>query len=192
MKNLKLPFPDPKPNNPMVLDVETQYLASEIEGGWKAIDKFRVSVAVTWDKDNDFRVWQEEDCRRLIEEMYKYSPIITFNGERFDFIVLSAYGNVTPLYEDSRDILRITEGILGHRVYLDSIAKATFGIEKTGDGLKAVEWWRSGDPALKQKVIDYCKDDVKITRDIYFFVKGNGFLYCTDLHGGEFKYDIIL
>jgi DEAD/DEAH box helicase domain-containing protein len=48
-----------------------------------------------------------------------------------------------------------------------------------------VEWWRSGDPALRQKVADYCKMDVELTRDIYLFGKEKGFVRLRDLKTGE-------
>jgi DEAD/DEAH box helicase domain-containing protein len=113
-----------------------------------------------------------------------------FNGEGFDFIVLSHYGDVNPLYQSSVDLLKISKKILGFRIKLDSLAQATLGSEKTADGLQAVAWWRSGDPELRQKVVDYCKSDAEITRDIYQYAIDNGHLHCTDLQGGKFKYNI--
>lgn len=190
MKNLKLKFEEPKKFDPLVIDVETQMLSSEVQGGWNAIDKFKVSVAVSWDLGNNMRVWYEEDVARLIEESKRHYPIITFNGEGFDFKVLSAYGNVESLYQSSVDLLKITKTILGHRVFLESIATATLGKPKTATGLEAVEWWRSGDPVLRQRVVDYCKEDVAITRDIYYHAKDKGHLICTDLSGGQIKYNV--
>jgi hypothetical protein len=29
-----------------------------------------------------------------------------------------------------------------------------------------VKWWRSGDPALRQRVVDYCRMDVEILREV--------------------------
>jgi DEAD/DEAH box helicase domain-containing protein len=192
MKNLILPFNEKKEFNPFVLDVETQYLSTEVEGGWDSINKFKVSVAVSWDKEHDLRVWFEEDSANLIEEASKYYPIVTYNGENFDFEVLSAYGDVSKLYGSSVDILKIAKGILKFRPHLDSIAKATLGIEKTADGIQAVEWWRSGHATLRQKVIDYCKADVEITREIFFFAKEHGYLMCSNKFGRDTKFNISL
>lgn len=190
MKNLKLQFQEQKEYNPFVLDVETQYLSSEIEGGWNSIDKFKVSVAVSWDKDNDIRIWHEEDASKLIVEASKFFPIVSYNGEGFDFTVLSAYGDVKDLYRGSKDLCSIVKLAAGHRVHLDQIAKATLGSAKTADGIQAVEWWRSGDPELRQKVIDYCTEDVKITRDLYFFAKENGYLLFTNKYGKNRRVNI--
>ena len=43
--------------------------------------------------------------------------------------------------------------------------------KKSGNGLEAVKWWKQG---LKEKVRDYCIDDVKITRELYDFAIKNG------------------
>jgi DNA polymerase elongation subunit (family B) len=41
-------------------------------------------------KAHSFRTWFEPDALRLIAELETFDRIITFNGERFDFSVLSA------------------------------------------------------------------------------------------------------
>jgi DEAD/DEAH box helicase domain-containing protein len=180
MENLSFDF-SPDQGTPIVLDVETQYLSHEVPGGWTAVDKLRVAVVVTWDEGYGLRVWFEEDIPKLFQELEKYGPIITFNGEGFDFKVLSAYGPVTPFYAKSTDMLQLLSQKLGFRVKLESLAQATLGRGKTGSGTESVEWWRSGDPVLKQKVVDYCKIDVELTRDLYLFGKRNGYVFIDDL-----------
>jgi len=180
MKNLSFDF-SPAAGGPIVLDVETQYLSDEVEGGWTAVHKFKVAVVVTWDEPNGLRVWYEEDTPRLLAEAEKFDPIVTFNGENFDFKVLSAYGPVDALYRKSTDMLALLSKRLGFRVKLDSVAHATLERGKTGSGTECVTWWRSGDPALRQKAVEYCKMDVEITRDLYMFVKKNGYLMIDDL-----------
>jgi DEAD/DEAH box helicase domain-containing protein len=80
---------------------------------------------------------------------------------------------------------------LGFRVKLESLAKATLGRGKTGTGTESVDWWRSGDPALRQKVVDYCTKDVELTRDIYVFGKEKGYVLIDDLkRGGTRRIDV--
>jgi DEAD/DEAH box helicase domain-containing protein len=179
MQNLSLDFTGGK-GKVLVLDVETQYLSSEVPGGWDAVDKLRVALVVTWDATHGMRVWYEEDVPRLLAEAEHYQPVVTFNGEGFDFKVLSAYGPVKSLYGRSTDLLSLISRRLGFRVKLDSLAHSTLGKQKTGSGIESVEWWRSGDPAQRQKVVDYCKMDVEITRDIYFFGKEKGYVFIDD------------
>lgn len=184
MKNLGFDFSGGT-DKVLVLDVETQYLSHEVSGGWNAVDKFKVAVVVTWDARNGFRSWFEENIPNLLQELEKFQSIVTFNGENFDFKVLSAYGSVAPLYQRSADMLALLSKKLGFRVKLESLAQATLGRGKTGTGTESVEWWRSGDPALRQKVIDYCKMDVELTRDIYLFGKEKGYVLIDDLRRGE-------
>ncbi len=168
----------------LVLDVETQYLSDEVPGGWSAVEKLKVALVVTWDEADGMRVWYEADIQRLLQETRKYDPIVTFNGERFDFRVLSAYGNVDHLYRVSRDMLARLREKLGFRVKLDSLASSTLGRSKIGSGVQSVEWWRSGDPVLRQKVVDYCMKDVELTRDLYLFGREKGYVLLDDIRTG--------
>ncbi len=168
----------------LVLDVETQYLSDEVPGGWSAVEKLKVALVVTWNEADGMRVWYEADIQRLLEETRKYDPIVTFNGERFDFRVLIAYGKVDHLYRASRDMLARLREKLGFRVKLDSLASSTLGRSKTGSGVQSVEWWRSGDPALRQKVVDYCMKDVELTRDLYLFGREKGYVLLDDIRSG--------
>lgn len=171
----------------LVLDVETQYLSDEVPGGWNSVDKFRVAVVVSWDEKHGMRLWHEEDCPRLLDELQSFKWIVTFNGENFDFKVLSAYGSVVPLYAKSKDLLAILSKKLGFRIKLESVARATLGRGKTGSGTESVEWWRSGDPALRQKVVEYCRMDVELTRDLYLFGKEHGYVAIEDLRQGGMR-----
>jgi DEAD/DEAH box helicase domain-containing protein len=118
---------------------------------------------VTWDKENNFRRWFEEDAKRLIGELETFTRVVTFNGNRFDIEVLRAYAPVDRLRERSFDVHELLYKQLGHRVKLDQLARDTLGTAKSGDGLQAVEWWRAGD---KERVAAYCEQDVAILRDL--------------------------
>jgi DEAD/DEAH box helicase domain-containing protein len=53
------------------------------------------------------------------------------------------------------------------------VAQETLGVTKTGDGLQALQWWREG---CIREIIDYCKMDVMLTRDLFLFGRQNGYL----------------
>ena len=158
------------------LDTETQRLSDEVPGGWDNIRAFGLSVAVTWDTSNEFREWYEPDAGRLIGELRAFDRIVTFNGLRFDLEVLAAYGDVRELHGKSLDLLQDLKRRLGFRVKLESLAQATLGKGKTGSGLDAVRWWRSGDPALRQRVVEYCRQDVEVLREIVAHGRREGFV----------------
>ena len=68
---------------------------------------------------------------------------------------------------------------LSFRVSLDSVARATLGDSKSASGLQAVAWWRAGE---LEKLAEYCKVDVDVTRRIYDYGCENGFVqYFTRL-----------
>ena len=158
------------------MDAETQRIADEVQGGWDNIRAFRLSVGVTWDAAEGYREWYEPDAGRLIGELRAFDRIVTFNGLRFDLEVLSAYGDVREVREKSLDLLQDLKRRLGFRVSLQSLAQSTLGKSKTGSGVDAVRWWRSGDPALRQRVVEYCRMDVEILREIVAYGRREGFV----------------
>ena len=151
----------------IVLDVETQYLSTEVDEEWGAVSEFLVAVAVTWDKANESRIWYEKDVPDLLVELTKFAQILTFNGERFDFKVLEHYGSINELKKRSVDLLGFIEKHTQKWVSLDSLAKECPRVGETMTGIEAVNLWRSGDPEKQRLVVDYCKRDVEILRDLY-------------------------
>ena len=159
--------------NEIYLDVETLRLSHEVDGGWSSIHKFGLAVAVTWDQEHGFRRWFEEDAKRLVSELERYTRIISFNGDRFDLVVLRGYAPVTRLQGRSFDILADLKQRLGFRIKLDSLAGETLGRAKTGSGLEVVRWWRAGE---KTKVCAYCENDVQLLVDLVAFAREKGYV----------------
>ena len=56
------------------------------------------------------------------------------------------------------------QNTLNHRLSLDSIATATFGVEKTAEGLQAIRWFKDG---RLSEIAEYCCYDVKITKLVH-------------------------
>src|ERR1700721_2915151 len=102
-------------------DIETLRLSHEVEGGWSSIARFGLAVAVTWDTQNQFRRWFEPDAKALISELGQFDRIVSFNGDRFDFEVLSAYQPVKHLRGKSFDLLVDLHRRLGHRIKLAAL-----------------------------------------------------------------------
>lgn len=105
------------------------------------------------------------------DELHKLWPILEsadllvgYNSDHFDIPILNKYyaGDLTRF--KSVDLLKEIKNVLGRRLKLDGVAEATLGKKKSGNGLEAVEWWKQG---LKEKVMQYCLDDVAITDEIY-------------------------
>ncbi|HET6142127.1 MAG TPA: ribonuclease H-like domain-containing protein [Candidatus Acidoferrales bacterium] len=154
-------------------DIETLRLSHEVEGGWASIANFGLAVAVTWDTEKGFRRWFETDAVALINELAQFDRIVSFNGDRFDFEVLSAYLPVKHLSIRSFDLLVDLHRRLGHRVKLDDVARETLGNQKTGNGLDVVQWWRDG---RKEEVCKYCENDVQLLVDLVVFARKNKYV----------------
>jgi DEAD/DEAH box helicase domain-containing protein len=166
----------PVPKNPTsygVLDIETQRSAQEV-GGWNRADRMGVSCAVLYDSRNDrFLEFLEHQVEALIDHLFTLDLIVGFNIKRFDYDVLRGYSRRNIRQLNTLDILEVVHGFLGYRLSLDSLAKATLGAEKSGDGLQALAWWKEG---RIQEIVEYCRMDVQLTRDLYLYGRQNGYL----------------
>jgi DEAD/DEAH box helicase domain-containing protein len=171
----------------LALDIETQRLSGEVEGGWDNIPAFGLAVAVVMNDSGRWRSYLEVQADELLTTLEIAPLIVTFNGIRFDYEVLRPYGlDPEALYPKSYDILAEMEKVLGHRVSLNNIARAMneavdeFHTLKSADGMLAVEWFRKGEV---KKVIDYCLNDVRVTRAIFEFIQSAGYVYYTGRSG---------
>jgi DEAD/DEAH box helicase domain-containing protein len=73
---------------------------------------------------------------------------------------------------------------LGFRLSLDHLAKQTLNLNKSGSGLDALAWWKSGEI---EKIIDYCKMDVRITLDLFLHLRNKGYLIYQQKSGERFR-----
>ncbi|MFO7718134.1 MAG: DEAD/DEAH box helicase [Desulfohalobium sp.] len=156
-----------------VFDLETQRSAQEV-GGWHRAQKMGISCAVVYDSaTNTYHEYQETDIPSLVEHLHACDVVVGFNILRFDYQVLSGYSRADLQALPSLDLLRVVHKQLGYRLSLDKLAQATLQTEKTADGLQALKWWKEG---RIQEIIEYCRQDVAVTRDLYRFGRDNGYL----------------
>jgi DEAD/DEAH box helicase domain-containing protein len=156
-----------------VFDVETRLSAEEV-GGWHRADRMGVSIAVFYDGRTDtFISFREHEMPQFIARLRKLKLVVGFNNKRFDNQVLSAYCGHDLHDLPTLDILEEVQKQLGYRLSLDHLAEQTLGIKKSANGLMALKWYREGQ---FDKIIDYCRQDVEITRDLYLFGLRNGYL----------------
>lgn len=169
------------PPRVLVFDLETQKLAQEV-GGWRNISKMRLSLGVAYTDDEGFLTFTEENVNDLIALLKEADLVVGFNQMRFDYEVLKAYTADNLRSLPNLDILVDVQSVLGHRLNLDHLAEFTLGERKSGSGLEAAKWFREGKLDLLEK---YCRDDVRITRDLYRFGLEKGFLVYQRRSGGK-------
>jgi DEAD/DEAH box helicase domain-containing protein len=160
-----------------VFDVETQRSAQEV-GGWHRADLMGISCVVLYDsKEDKYFEFLDDQMSQLVEHLKGCDLVIGFNIKKFDFRVLSGCSNFNFGSLPTLDILEDVHKRLGYRLSLDHLASVTLGKKKTADGLQALRWWKQG---RIREIIDYCKKDVEITRDLYGYGKKNGYLLFTN------------
>jgi DEAD/DEAH box helicase domain-containing protein len=154
--------------NIVFFDLETQRTFDEV-GGRGNIRKLGLSAAVTYSTvDGQFRRYTEETVANLIADLQAADMVVGFNVLRFDYEVLRAYTDQPFDNIDTVDMLDHIHSRLGFRLSLDNLAGATLGAAKSADGLQAVRWYREG---RIQEILDYCQQDVEVTRQLYEYGK---------------------
>ena len=151
--------------NIVYFDLETQKSADEV-GGWGRIRDMRMSVGVTYSTARGgYKIYREQEVNELMEELRRADLVVGFNNLRFDYEVLAGHN---PFFDAAQvptlDMMVELQKTLSHRLSLESIASATLGVEKTGQGLQALQWYKEG--KLLQ-LAEYCCYDVKITRLVH-------------------------
>lgn len=151
--------------NIVYFDLETQKSADEV-GGWDKIRDMRMSVGVTYSTvRGTYEIYGENRVEELIEELWRADLVVGYNILRFDYEVLHGYATIKDLTQvPTLDMLVEIHKTLGHRLPMDAIAEATFGINKTSEGLQAIRWFKEGRLA---EIAEYCCYDVKITKLIH-------------------------
>ena len=167
-----------------VFDLETQRSAAEV-GGWHRAHLMKISCAVLYDSKLDrFIDFMENQIDQFIEHLQTCDLIIGFNIKRFDYQVLKGYTDFNFKNFKSLDILEDIKKCLGFRLSLAHLATATLGESKSADGLQALRWWQEG---RILEIIKYCRQDVKITTDLYRFGRDNGYLIYEDKNNTKLR-----
>lgn len=166
----------------LVFDIESQKTFDEV-GGIEHRDELGVSYLGVYSyNQNKLFGFFEQDMEVLEKIIIKEKPmLIGFNSIHFDVPVMQPYFKNFNLSElPHLDLLKEVEKVLGHRLKLDSIAQSTLYTKKSGMGLDAIRWYRSGE---LDKLARYCLDDVEITRDVYEYGLRHGVVYY--MNGGQ-------
>jgi uncharacterized protein YprB with RNaseH-like and TPR domain len=154
----------------IVFDIETKNIFQDV-GTNNPVD-LSISVVGLYDYETDsYKAYLEEDFGALWKVIENTDTFITFNGDHFDIPLLNKYYAGDLFKIKSIDILKEMQKSAGRRMKLDQIAEGTLGIKKSGHGLDAIRWWKSGEI---DKITKYCLDDVKITKEVYEYALKNG------------------
>jgi DEAD/DEAH box helicase domain-containing protein len=174
--------------NQIFFDLESQNLFQEV-GGRDRIDQLRMSCGVTYSTlRQEFSVYWEKDVQALLQELQSAEQVIGFNLKAFDYRVLQPYapklnfGSIRTI-----DMLQDIHRTLGFRLSLDAIAEASLGTTKLADGVQAVQWYRAKE---FEKLAEYCKKDVEITRQVFEFGREHGYVHYRSKLGSILKVSV--
>ena len=150
--------------NIIYFDLETQKSADEV-GGWDKISRMGMSVGVTFSTARgDYRIYREQHVNDLLTELQRADLVVGFNVLRFDYEVLHGYTILDLRQLPTLDMMVSMAEALQHRLSLDAIASATFGVEKTAEGMQAIRWFKEGKLV---EIAEYCCYDVKLTKMVH-------------------------
>lgn len=158
----------------VVFDIETI-------GDIRDFTTMKVTVVSIYEFEHDkYRSFEEHELSQLWPILEKADRLIGFNSEHFDLPILSKYytGNLSVI--PHLDLLKVIKQSSGSRYKLNDIARATLQIEKSADGLQAMQWFKEGKLDLIKK---YCEQDVKVTKEVYEYGRTNKMLYYPTLTG---------
>ncbi len=161
----------------ITFDVETKNIFQDVGSN----DPSALDISVVCIHDSETLLYSsflEEDFNKLWPIIEQADMLITFNGNHFDIPLLNKYYSGDLKKIKSLDLMAEVKNVLGRRIKLDTLAEATLGKKKGANGLDAITWWQNGEI---DKIIKYCIEDVKITKELYDYAIKNGKLMYKDL-----------
>lgn len=146
---------------PVVIDLETKHTFREFsEPG-----KLGITVAAVFNyKDQRQDIFREKEISKLFPILENCSYVIGYNIDSFDLPVLQPYypGKIEQF--KTFDILVDIKKIIGKRLALNDVIKATLDKKKTGHGLEAIDFYKEGKWEELEK---YCMADVMLTKELF-------------------------
>lgn len=159
----------------LYFDLETQKSSDEV-GGWSPVQikLMKLATGVVWDsRERKYFTYLEDEAEKLAQKLHTADLVVGFNVIGFDYTVLEGYGPFNLLKIKTFDMLLDVKKLLNFRLGLNHLAQHTLGAEKSADGLISIQWYKEG---KIDQIIEYCKQDVAITRDLFLFGEKNGFV----------------
>ncbi len=158
----------------VVFDIETI-------GDIRDLSTMKITVVSIYEFENDqTRSFEEHELSQLWPILERAERIIGYNSEHFDVPILSRYyaGDLSKI--PHLDMLKVIKESTGKRFKLNDLVKATLQLEKSADGLQAMQWFQEGKLDL---IKQYCEQDVRVTKELYLYGRKNKMLYYATLTG---------
>ena len=182
---------DIKLENIIYLDIETQHLITEFDGGWKNSKNYaKLKIAELGIlRNNVYTTFEENNINDLMSELFDSEIVVGHNIIQFDFKILEHYFPKDVMFKiilKSFDTMLEFDKFTGEAgwVSLDDISQRNFGMKKTEDSIKIPEMWRNGE---KDRVKQYLYNDLYMTEKFYLCgKKGHTFKYEHKIYGKSY------
>lgn len=161
----------------VVFDIETANWMDETGSGDPA--DLTIAIVGIHDSETDtYTCFLEHELPQLWKILERTDLLVGYNSDHFDIPLLNKYypGDLKKIR--GLDLMQEVYAVLGRRLKLDAIAEATLGEKKIGDGMQSLRWWRQGEV---EKVKEYCRKDVELTKKIFGYALQNNALKYRDL-----------
>jgi DEAD/DEAH box helicase domain-containing protein len=143
--------------------------------------EFRISVAgcyVSW--IDQYIAFMETEINDFVNLLSMADLVIGYNILGFDLPVLQKYCTYNALELPVYDLLAEIEKILGFRLKLDDLCKATFDNDTKTDTYAVYKNYHKEGKWFE--LIDYCMNDVRLTEQLFRRVLDTQNLHYYDLH----------
>ncbi len=156
----------------IVFDIETKKSFDDV-GGWANMLELGVSLVGVYSYNHDkYRAFREEEFGQLSDVFKNAGTIIGYNSISFDVPILQQVLTGVDLTKINHvDLMVDIANTLGFRLKLDSVAKSTLNIGKSGDGLDAIKYYRA---EQWEELAKYCLQDVRVTKELYDYGMSHG------------------
>ena len=157
----------------LYFDLETQKSAEDVDG-WGNIHLMGLAVGVVWDSlEQKYFSYLENEASKLVEKLRTANLVVGFNVKKFDYGVLQPYADFDLHEIATFDMLDDIKVKLNHRLSLNHLAENTLNSKKSADGLISLQWYKEG---KIDKIVEYCQQDVKVTRDLFEYGEKYGYI----------------
>ncbi len=163
----------------IVFDIESISKSGFNARGRVDVEDQELTLLALYDSEDDsYKSYLREELPELWPLLERTDLLIGYNSDNFDIPLLNRYYPGDLGHIRSLDLMAEVYETLGRRLRLQSLAEATLGKGKSGDGLKAQEWWAEG---KIEKVREYCIQDVRVTKELFDYALAHGVLKYKDL-----------
>jgi hypothetical protein len=143
--------------------------------GWHDFEGMGISVIGTYWKGK-YRAFFFHQLQEFQEIVNQADEVIGFNSISFDDRLMAANGvDITTTYDLLYEVRKASDqpgryvrGLTRRGYSLQNLAVANLGVGKTGSGEFAPKLWQRGE---RQKVVDYCLNDVRLLVKLYGLFK---------------------